>query len=238
MAQARPRSRPTQQPSPEFARQVWNQGKFAQDPARTDERVPRPLSVIRAKIAPLAVGTNELGDLQVTQPKMASGSVGTPELIGLSILSGKIADLQVTEPKIAPLSVIRAKIAQFAVGTEEIGANQVLRSKVAPVAIGSDEIDGLSVLTGKLAENAVTEPKISPGSVTQAKLNLADPKQPSHAATQGCTNDTKVSKNGSTMSASLEFDASGKGPIVRSPNGTRHRLHVTDAVAVVAISPP
>lgn len=83
-----------------------------------------------SRIAPGAVGTNELADNAVTAAKIANGQVGASELANGSVTNTKLANNAVNATKIASNAVTAAKIANGQVGASELANDSVSVQKL------------------------------------------------------------------------------------------------------------
>ena len=106
-----------------------------------------------------SIGTEQIGDDQITQAKIGPGAVGSTELAANAVTTAKIDGSAVTE----------AKIDDGAVTTGKIGSLAVQEGKIADGAVTQAKIGNGAVTEGKLGALAVTAAKIAGGAVTLAK---------------------------------------------------------------------
>ena len=123
-----------------------------------------------SRIAPGAVGTNELADNAVTAAKIANGQVGASELANGSVTNSKLANNAVNATKIASNAVTAAKIANGQVGNSELANGSVTNAKLANNAVNAAKIVDGSIGPAELANNSVTAAKIANGQVGASEL--------------------------------------------------------------------
>ena len=145
-------------------------------------------AVTNAKIAPLSVGTNEIGGGQVTEAKLASGSVTTAKIADNSVNSDKIAENAVTSVELAANSVDSSELVDGSIDHSHLSNDCVDGDNIQDDSINSEHyIDG-SIDEAHIANNAVTETKIVNDAIATAKIA-------SNAVTEPKIADNAVSSN-------------------------------------------
>jgi uncharacterized low-complexity protein len=159
-----------------------------------------------SRIAPGAVGTNELADNAVTAAKIANGQVGASELANGSVTNTKLANNAVNATKIASNAVTAAKIANGQVGASELANGSVTNTKLASNAVTAAKIANNSVTAAKIADNSVNAAKIANGHVGASELangSVTNTKLASNAVTaakiaNNAVNAAKIANNSVT----------------------------------------
>ncbi|ULF50194.1 hypothetical protein PSCSP2_00031 [Prochlorococcus phage P-SCSP2] len=137
-----------------------------EDGATADQTVTE----IKSLIAGSPLGTTHIADDAVTNAKIAPLSVGTNEIGGGQVTEAKLAASSVTTTRIADDAVTNAKIAPLAVGTNEIGGATISTAKLQDGAVTTAKIADNSINSDKIAENAVTIVELAANSVDSSEL--------------------------------------------------------------------
>ena len=163
--------------------QVWNGSSFDQVVAPT------------AGIENLAVTTGKLAANAVTTAKVDAAGLAAAALATDSVITAKIQDLAVTTGKLAALSVTTAKIAADAVTADELAADAVVTASIVDANVTEAKLATGAVTEAKIGTAAVTVTKVADGSLTYAKLNLADGSIPGAKLTSASVTTTQIAAN-------------------------------------------
>ena len=163
--------------------QVWNGSSFDQVVAPT------------AGIENLAVTTGKLAANAVTTAKVDAAGLAAAALATDSVITAKIQDLAVTTGKLAALSVTTAKIAADAVTADELASNAVVTASIVDANVTEAKLATGAVTEAKIGTAAVTVTKVADGSLTYAKLNLADGSVPGAKLTGASVTTTQIAAN-------------------------------------------
>jgi hypothetical protein len=160
--------------------------------------------------------TAGIGDLQVTTGKLAANAVTTAKVdaAGLaaaalatdSVITAKIQDLAVTTGKLAALSVTTAKIAADAVTADELASNAVVTASIVDANVTESKLATGAVTEAKIGAAAVTVTKVADGSLTYAKLNLADGSVPGAKIASGSVTSSQMAANSVTTNALVDLN--------------------------------
>ena len=163
--------------------QVWNGSSFDQVVAPT------------AGIENLAITTGKLAANAVTTAKVDAAGLAAAALATDSVITAKIQDLAVTTGKLAALSVTTAKIAADAVTADELASNAVVTASIVDANVTEAKLATGAVTEAKIGTAAVTVTKVADGSLTYAKLNLADGSVPGAKLTGASVTTTQIAAN-------------------------------------------
>ena len=160
--------------------------------------------------------TAGIGDLQVTTGKLAANAVTTAKVdaAGLaaaalatdSVITAKIQDLAVTTGKLAALSVTTAKIAADAVTADELASNAVVTASIVDANVTESKLATGAVTEAKIGAAAVTVTKVADGSLTYAKLNLADGSVPGAKIASASVTSSQMAANSVTTNALVDLN--------------------------------
>jgi hypothetical protein len=161
--------------------------------------------------------TAGIGDLQVTTGKLAANAVTTAKVdaAGLaaaalatdSVITAKIQDLAVTTGKLAALSVTTAKIAADAVTADELASNAVVTASIVDANVTESKLStGSQLRKPKIGTAAVTVTKVADGSLTYAKLNLADGSVPGAKIASASVTSSQMAANSVTTNALVDLN--------------------------------
>ena len=160
--------------------------------------------------------TAGIGDLQVTTGKLAANAVTTAKVdaAGLaaaalatdSVITAKIQDLAVTTGKLAALSVTTAKIAADAVTADELASNAVVTASIVDANVTESKLATGAVTEAKIGAAAVTVTKVADGSLTYAKLNLADGSVPGAKIASASVTSSQMAANSVTTNKLVDLN--------------------------------
>jgi hypothetical protein len=174
--------------------QVWNGSSFDQVVAPT------------AGIENLAVTTGKLAANAVTTAKVDAAGLAAAALATDSVITAKIQDLAVTTGKLAALSVTTAKIAADAVTATELASDAVVTASIVDASVTEAKLATGAVTEAKIGTAAVTVTKVADGSLTYAKLNLADSSVPAAKLVANSVTSSQLSVDAVTTAAITDLN--------------------------------
>jgi len=130
----------------------------------------QPNEVTTITIAPGAVTTPKIGELQITSSKLQDKSVSTEKIANQAITAYKIGEQQVTTSRLKDAAVTTPKIADGAVTSAKITNGAVVSDKILDASVINTKIADRAVRSEKLEVGAVTAEKIGAGAVITAKI--------------------------------------------------------------------
>ena len=198
--------------------QVWNGTSFDQVVAPT------------AGIENLAVTTGKLAANAVTTAKVDAAGLAAAALATDSVITAKIQDLAVTTGKLAALSVTTAKIAADAVTADELASNAVVTASIVDANVTEGKLATGAVTEAKIGTAAVTVTKVADGSLTYAKLNLADGSVPGGKLTDATVTSAKLAANAVTTGSITDLNVT----TAKLADGAVTAAKITDATITTA----
>ena len=124
-----------------------------------------PDVVTTIELAPNAVITENILDLNVTNAKLGPNSVTTDKIANGNVMTDDIANLNVTTIKLADLAVTTAKIDDEAVTTAKLGDLSVTNIKLAANSVSTDKILDGTIASADIAANTIEPANVNLGAM-------------------------------------------------------------------------